>query len=89
MRKKIVIFSIANILITYLLLVGFGWCAYAICRGDPTFLIPLPGLLGIFLILDLLVIRLILKYFKIFSYSTFLIGVGEVVLMYMLILAYH
>jgi hypothetical protein len=90
MKKKVIIFLIANILMTYLLLVGLGWLAFAICGGNPTFLIPLPVLLLVFFILDLVMIRMILTYFKIFSFNTFLIGASEVALLYILVLfAYH
>ena len=90
MSKKITIFAIANIFLTYLLLVAFGWCAYAICRGNPTFLIPLPLLLAIFIILDQLIIWLILKYFKMLNMHTLLIGAGEIVILYVLLfLAYR
>ena len=90
MSKKITIFAIANIFLTYLLLVAFGWCAYAICGGNPTFLIPLPILLGVFFILDLLIIWPILKYFKMLNMRTLLIGASEILILYMLLfLAYR
>jgi hypothetical protein len=90
MSKKITVFAIANIFLTYLLLVAFGWSAYAICGGNPTFLIPFPVLSGLFFVLDLLIIWLILKYFKMLNTRTVLIGAGEIVVLYLLFfLAYR
>jgi hypothetical protein len=87
MRKKIILFLLANILFTYLLDVSLGWLFYWICGGDPTYLIPLPTLLLLFYIVEVVIIRFALERFRMYSVSLMIVGSLEAAMLYIAFLA--
>jgi hypothetical protein len=90
MKKKIAIFLIVNVLLTYVLLVCLGWIAYFICGGNPTYFVPLPALFLIFLIIQALINRGLLKKFKIYTLNLFLVSIVEAGIIYALLFRmYH
>jgi hypothetical protein len=86
MRKKTILYLIANIPFTYLLFIIFGWASYFLTGGNPTFFIPFKTLLLIFFILTVLIAIGFINLLKIFSTSTLLITILEISVMYMVFL---
>ncbi|MEJ0101167.1 MAG: hypothetical protein WDO19_00820 [Bacteroidota bacterium] len=84
MSKKAIIYLIVNIPFTYLLFISFGWIAYVIVEGNPTYIIPFNVLLLLFSILTILLAIGFIKLLKIHSIITPLIAIIEIAAMYLL-----
>jgi hypothetical protein len=85
MTRRIIFFTLV-IPVTYFLFVLFGWFFYLMCHGNPTFFIPLPVLMTIFLAGTLLISRATLKYFKIYNRLNFCLASIEIAAVYIFLL---
>ena len=84
MRKKTIIYLLVNIPFTYLLFISFGWAAYFIVGGNPTFIVPFKTLLIIFSTLTIMIAIGFITLLKIYSFNTVLIAIVEIVAIYLL-----
>ena len=83
--KKTLLYLLINIPFTYLLFSCFGWTAYFIIGGNPTFFVPFGTLLMIFSSLTIMIAIGFITLFKIYTPKTVLITIIEIVVIYILL----